>query len=95
MNRSELPAELRELLTVVHDALDVPLPARPEDQAAEERLRQVRVVLARETLRRLTGDRLMLLSWAEEADLLRQLVATEYPVTYEPYQLPEQPGGER
>ncbi|WP_062208033.1 hypothetical protein [Streptomyces sp. NBRC 109706] len=90
----KLPEGLRELLLAVHDVLDVPLPARPEDQAAANQLRQVRVVIARETLRRLAADR-QLLSWGEEAELISRLAETEYPATYEPYRLPGEGGGAR
>lgn len=74
-----LSPEVRELLTVIRDALDLPYPADPADSGKREVLRSMRVICAVASLSFLLAD-----EDATAEDMTRRLRANldGYPVDY-------------
>jgi hypothetical protein len=76
---SSLSPEVRELLTVIRDALDLPYPADPADYRKREVLRSMRVICAVASLSFLLAD-----EGATVEDMARRVRANldGYPVDY-------------
>ncbi|MDT3395460.1 hypothetical protein RKE29_02135 [Streptomyces sp. B1866] len=77
MSTPDLPADVRELLAAIRDALRLPLPATADDDRVHDELLYIRAWRVRITADAVAGGR----DAAKAADQLRTWTA-ETPVTY-------------